>query len=157
MNASKELRQILRVLLIPPRPDDGQGGLWVAQMLDVDVCATGATAEEALVALGSTWGGYEWICEEEGAGLGPPAPLEMWQMAGLNPSGAGEGPEPAPCVPVDCLYDPPSGWMYGFPKPWPNNLPFTTENLEGQLVADGYPEMMARDLGKYTRLLSAKE
>ncbi len=36
-------------------------------------------------------------------------------------------------------YDPPSGWMYGFPKPWPEGLEATQENLEIQLTLDGYP------------------
>ena len=35
-------------------------------------------------------------------------------------------------------YDPPSGWMYGFPKPWPRNLVRTQENIRAQLVKDEY-------------------
>lgn len=37
-------------------------------------------------------------------------------------------------------YDPPEGWRFGFPKPWPKELPNTQENLAAQLRADGYPE-----------------
>ena len=36
-------------------------------------------------------------------------------------------------------YDPPSGWAYGFPKPWPEGLEYTPGNLRKQLAADGYP------------------
>jgi hypothetical protein len=36
-------------------------------------------------------------------------------------------------------YDPPSGWMYGFPKPWPKGVELSTENLEIQLTIEGYP------------------
>lgn len=35
------------------------------------------------------------------------------------------------------LYDPPSGWMYGFPKPY---LPKPDETLEQTLLRDGYPQ-----------------
>lgn len=34
------------------------------------------------------------------------------------------------------LYDPPSGWMYGFPKQY---LPLEGEMLEETLLRDGYP------------------
>lgn len=37
------------------------------------------------------------------------------------------------------LYDPPSGWQYGFPKPWPEGLEKTRENIATQLIRDGYP------------------
>lgn len=48
-------------------------------------------------------------------------------------------------------YDPPSGWMYGFPKHWPADMEPSTENLEIQLMLDGYP---AKDIPlalKHTR------
>jgi hypothetical protein len=35
------------------------------------------------------------------------------------------------------LYDPPSGWKYGFPKPY---LPTEGETLEQTLLRDGYPQ-----------------
>jgi hypothetical protein len=35
------------------------------------------------------------------------------------------------------LYDPPSGWMYGFPRPY---LPLEGETLEQTLLRDGYPQ-----------------
>lgn len=34
------------------------------------------------------------------------------------------------------LYDPPSGWKYGFPKPY---LPRHGETLRDTLLRDGYP------------------
>jgi len=37
-------------------------------------------------------------------------------------------------------YDPPNGWMYGFPKAWPKGLERTQENIEIQLTLDGYPD-----------------
>lgn len=35
------------------------------------------------------------------------------------------------------IYDPPSGWMYGFPRPY---LPKEGETLEDTLLRDGYPQ-----------------
>ena len=35
------------------------------------------------------------------------------------------------------LYDPPSGWKYGFPRPY---LPKEGETLEETLLRDGYPQ-----------------
>lgn len=48
------------------------------------------------------------------------------------------------------LYDPPSGWMYGFPKPYRPQLLLETrmETLADTLVRDGYPES---ELKKITR------
>ena len=34
------------------------------------------------------------------------------------------------------MYDPPAGWMYGFPKPY---KPFPGESLRETLLRDGYP------------------
>lgn len=34
-------------------------------------------------------------------------------------------------------YDPPSGWKYGFPKPY---HPLPNESLEDTLLRDGYPQ-----------------
>lgn len=35
------------------------------------------------------------------------------------------------------LYDPPSGWQYGFPRPY---KPLPGETLEQTLLRDGYPQ-----------------
>lgn len=35
------------------------------------------------------------------------------------------------------MYDPPSGWKYGFPRPY---LPKPGERLEDTLRRDGYPD-----------------
>lgn len=35
------------------------------------------------------------------------------------------------------VYDPPSGWKYGFPKPY---KPKNAESIEQTLVRDGYPK-----------------
>lgn len=42
------------------------------------------------------------------------------------------------------LYDPPSGWMYGFPKPY---KPLPGETLEQTLLRDGYPQSEIDDGG----------
>ena len=34
------------------------------------------------------------------------------------------------------MCDPPSGWMYGFPKPIPEDV----EDVKGWLVENGYPQ-----------------
>lgn len=43
------------------------------------------------------------------------------------------------------LYDPPSGWRYGFPRPY---LPLEGETLRETLLRDGYP---ATELDSITR------
>lgn len=43
------------------------------------------------------------------------------------------------------IYDPPSGWKYGFPKPY---KPLSNETLVQTLLRDGYPE---RELERITR------
>jgi hypothetical protein len=35
------------------------------------------------------------------------------------------------------IYDPPSGWRYGFPRPY---KPLPTESLAETLLRDGYPQ-----------------
>jgi hypothetical protein len=35
------------------------------------------------------------------------------------------------------IYDPPGGWLYGFPRPY---LPLPGESLAETLVRDGYPQ-----------------
>lgn len=41
------------------------------------------------------------------------------------------------------IYDPPSGWMFGFPKPY---IPLKGESLEDTLRRDGYPEKMLNSI-----------
>lgn len=38
------------------------------------------------------------------------------------------------------MYDPPSGWQYGFPKPY---LPKPGESVRDTLIRDGYPPELA--------------
>lgn len=46
------------------------------------------------------------------------------------------------------MYDPPSGWQFGFPKPY---LPLTPgEPIEDTLRRDGYPESLM-SVARYTR------
>lgn len=52
------------------------------------------------------------------------------------------------------IYDPPSGWQYGFPKPY---KPLENESLKETLIRDGYPVEMAKTLAKYTRFMGNKE
>lgn len=46
------------------------------------------------------------------------------------------------------VYDPPSGWLYGFPKPY---KPLPGESLADTLRRDGYPEHEIKSLGKHLR------
>lgn len=43
------------------------------------------------------------------------------------------------------MIDPPSGWLYGFPKPIPNDV----KDVKEWLVQNGYPKKIIDDLGKY--------
>lgn len=52
------------------------------------------------------------------------------------------------------MYDPPSGWMYGFPKPY---KPLPGENLEDTLIRDGYPPALAKDASKYCRFIETRD
>ena len=45
------------------------------------------------------------------------------------------------------VYDPPSGWMYGFPREY---APLPGESIEDTLRRDGYPEKLM-PLAKYCR------
>lgn len=54
----------------------------------------------------------------------------------------------------DLIYDPPSGWMYGFPRPY---RPLEDETLEETLIRDGYPEKDAAVGAKHCRFWHAKE
>lgn len=51
------------------------------------------------------------------------------------------------------IVDPPSGWMYGFPKPVPDDwLEFTPEQKEQWYKDNGYPEeLIKRGNLKYVR------
>jgi hypothetical protein len=42
--------------------------------------------------------------------------------------------------------DPPSGWKYGFPKIWDNEL---HPNMESWLVREGYPWGLKESFGQY--------
>lgn len=49
------------------------------------------------------------------------------------------------------LYDPPSGWRYGFPKQY---LPLEGESLEDTLRRDGYPESeLAQGMADHCRFI----
>lgn len=47
------------------------------------------------------------------------------------------------------IYDPPSGWRYGFPRPY---VPLPGESLAETLLRDGYPQKEIDNGGeKYVR------
>lgn len=48
------------------------------------------------------------------------------------------------------LYDPPSGWRYGFPREY---LPLDDEPLTETLIRDGYPEKDAEFGAKHCRFI----
>lgn len=53
------------------------------------------------------------------------------------------------------IYDPPSGWMYGFPKLYE---PLPGETLEQTLLRDGYPQREIDNGGaKYCRFIGDDE
>lgn len=52
------------------------------------------------------------------------------------------------------LYDPPSGWKWGFPRPY---LPQEGESLIDTLVRDGYPKADAEFASKHCRFIGMKE
>lgn len=53
------------------------------------------------------------------------------------------------------LYDPPSGWMYGFPKPY---KPLEGESLAQTLIRDGYPPaLLPGGEAKRVRFLGSAE
>jgi hypothetical protein len=48
------------------------------------------------------------------------------------------------------MYDPPSGWLYGFPKEYKPLYP--NEKLEETLLRDGYPQKeIDQGMAKYCR------
>jgi hypothetical protein len=52
------------------------------------------------------------------------------------------------------LYDPPSGWKYGFPRPY---LPLPGESLKDTLIRDGYPKEDAEELSRWCRFIGPRE
>lgn len=53
------------------------------------------------------------------------------------------------------MYDPPSGWRYGFPRPY---LPQPGEALADTLLRDGYPQREVDNGGaKHCRFIGSKE
>lgn len=53
------------------------------------------------------------------------------------------------------IYDPPSGWMYGFPKPY---MPREGETLAETLLRDGYPQHeIDQGMDKHVRFISSGE
>lgn len=52
------------------------------------------------------------------------------------------------------LYDPPSGWLYGFPKPYE---PLPGEQLRDTLIRDGYPKKEASWASRHCRFWQASE
>lgn len=51
------------------------------------------------------------------------------------------------------IYDPPSGWMYGFPKQY---SPLPGESLKDTLRRDGYPEKLM-NVGEHCRFWEQEE
>jgi hypothetical protein len=55
---------------------------------------------------------------------------------------------------MSLMYDPPSGWMYGFPRPY---QPLEGETLEQTLLRDGYPQrMLDQGCGRHVRFFGSK-
>jgi hypothetical protein len=53
------------------------------------------------------------------------------------------------------LYDPPSGWMYGFPKKYE---PLEGESLKDTLLRDGYPQSeIDNGMYRYCRFINGSE
>ena len=53
------------------------------------------------------------------------------------------------------LYDPPSGWRYGFPKPY---KPLPNESLSATLLRDGYPQREIDNGGaRYCRFIGERD
>jgi hypothetical protein len=53
------------------------------------------------------------------------------------------------------FYDPPSGWMYGFPKPY---KPLDGESLTETLLRDGYPQKEIDNGGaKHVRFIGVRD
>lgn len=53
------------------------------------------------------------------------------------------------------VFDPPSGWQYGFPKKY---APLPGEDIEDTLRREGYPESFLRQgMAKYVRFWEEEE
>lgn len=52
------------------------------------------------------------------------------------------------------FYDPPTGWAYGFPKPY---VPLEGEKVEDTLIRDGYPKKDAEFGAKHCRFIGSTE
>ena len=51
------------------------------------------------------------------------------------------------------MYDPPSGWKYGFPKPY---KPLPGEPLADTLLRDGYPKrLVEQGMDRYCRFITS--
>jgi hypothetical protein len=62
-----------------------------------------------------------------------------------------DGPQYTPCPlhkDIVTIYDPPSGWRYGFPKVY---KPLPGESFRDTLFRDGYPEEDIELAEKYSR------
>lgn len=56
---------------------------------------------------------------------------------------------------TNLLYDPPSGWKYGFPKLY---KPIEGETLEQTLLRDGYPQHeIDMGMANHVRFIGSKE
>lgn len=52
------------------------------------------------------------------------------------------------------LYDPPTGWKYGFPRQY---LPLEGEKLEDTLIRDGYPRKDAKLGADHCRFIGSMD
>lgn len=55
---------------------------------------------------------------------------------------------------AEVLYDPPSGWRYGFPRPY---RPLPGETVEATLIRNHYPAKDAAFGAKYCRFIGPQE
>lgn len=52
------------------------------------------------------------------------------------------------------IYDPPSGWQYGFPQFY---MPIGGETVEQTLIRDGYPEKEAEFAAQHTQFTKSTQ
>lgn len=55
------------------------------------------------------------------------------------------------------MFDPPSGWQYGFPKPIPQKCLDDDTEFKRYLVQNGYPDHMLDMAFKYSRYWEASD
>ena len=55
------------------------------------------------------------------------------------------------------IIDPPSGWMYGFPKPIPKICLNSNIKMQKFLVENGYPDCLLDSAMKYSRYWEIEE